>query len=42
MATYSGSVLSCFEIVQLTRDDYQFVLEALAQNNIRGGTTYDA
>ena len=36
------SVLSSFEIVQLTKDDYQFVLESLSQNNIRGGTTYDA
>ncbi len=36
------SVLSSFEIVQLTKDDYQFVLESLAQNGIRGGTTYDA
>jgi len=36
------SVLSSFEIVQLTKADYQFVLESLSQNNIRGGTTYDA
>jgi predicted nucleic acid-binding protein len=36
------SVLSSFEIIQLTKDDYQFVLESLSQNNIRGGTTYDA
>jgi len=36
------SVLSSFEVVQLTKDDYKFVLESLSQNNIRGGTTYDA
>lgn len=36
------SVLSSFEVVQLTKDDYKFVLESLSQNSIRGGTTYDA
>jgi len=36
------SVLAVFEVVQLTKVDYQVILESLAQNDIRGGTTYDA
>lgn len=31
-----------FEIIKLTKDDYQTVLHILAANNIDGGATYDA
>lgn len=36
------SILSNFEIVELTKSDYRAILESLAQNNVRGGATYDA
>src|SRR4030067_2555948 len=37
-----NSVLSVFNIIELTKTDYPQVLESLAHNNIRGGATYDA
>ena len=36
------SVFSNFEVIQLTKADYQDTLESLSQSDIRGGATYDA
>lgn len=36
------NVLTVFEIVSLSEDDYRTVLEHLSQQNIRGGATYAA
>lgn len=36
------SILTDFEVVELTKSDYRIILESLARNNIRGGATYDA
>ena len=37
-----NSVLPIFEVVPLTKDDYQEVLESLSEADIRGGAVYDA
>ena len=36
------SILTNFEVVELTKSDYREILKSLAKNNIRGGATYDA
>ena len=36
------SILSVFDVIDLTKSDYRIILQSIANYNIRGGATYDA
>jgi predicted nucleic acid-binding protein len=38
----SNSILQYFEVVELSKSDYQNVLQFLSKSGMRGGVTYDA
>jgi len=38
----SNSILQYFQIVEVTKSDYQKILQLLANNELRGGIVYDA
>ncbi len=36
------SIILNFKVIELTREDYKIIINSIAENEIRGGATYDA